>query len=167
MHWLENISQLQEVKADNGGGQDGELQRRHRRRVASGSESVGELPPKSQIRAELTTTSQHSTCSAASAAGAASAASAISAVSAVALYLLITFYLGALRDNVSLICFFASFRSCSVVHLPQAPVECPPHDLQDVNDLPGVTSHSPPSGFCWSPRLQVRAVLCYADVLVP
>lgn len=87
MHWLENISQLQEVKADNGGGQDGELQRRHRRRVASGSESVGELPPKSQIRAELTTTSQHSTCSAAS------AASAVSAVSAVALYLLITFYL--------------------------------------------------------------------------
>lgn len=84
MHWLENISQLQEVKADNGGGQDGELQRRHRRRVASGSESVGELPPKSQIRAELTTTSQHSTCS---------AASAVSAVSAVALYLLITFYL--------------------------------------------------------------------------
>lgn len=81
MHWLENISQLQEVKADNGGGQDGELQRRHRRRVASGSESVGELPPKSQIRAELTTASQHSTCSAASAA------------SAVALYLLITFYL--------------------------------------------------------------------------
>lgn len=90
MHWLENISQLQEVKADNGGGQDGELQRRHRRRVASGSESVGELPPKSQIRAELTTASQHSTCSAASAA---SAASAVSAVSAVALYLLITFYL--------------------------------------------------------------------------